>query len=41
MAVGALGLTLPSGILGQYVRRRPMCLQCVRCSVSVALWVEL
>ena len=42
MVVGALGLTLSSGILGEYVRCPPMCLQCVallvwRCPFSLAV----
>ena len=41
MVVGALRLTLSSGILGKYVRCHPMCLQGVHCSVRVALWVKL
>ena len=36
MAVGVLGLTLSSGILGKFMCCRPMCLQCVHYSVSVA-----
>ena len=41
MVVRALGLTLSSGIFGQYMCCRPMCSQCVHRSVSVALWIEL
>ena len=41
MVMRALGLTLSSGIFGQYMCCRPMCSQCVHRSVSVALWIEL
>ena len=40
MAGGTLGPTLASGSLGQYVRCRPMCLQRIHYSVSLALWVN-
>ena len=36
MAVGVPGLTLSSGIQGYFMRCRPMCLQRVHYSVSVA-----
>ena len=40
MVVGALGPALSSSSLGYFVRCRPMCLQRVHCSVSLALWRE-